>query len=196
MSSVAPNRIWQHAVTETRGMKATWPIDTELAVGTFGSINSDGAFVRRGTLEDDFGISIDTAVRDRQDALAWTSEGVSSVSGLSQADAGELINIVAAGSIDMQLSFQRAGAIAYRFEGTSTVIPRDQSALAAYIAELARKKKRKPATQYRDCRGDSGSASAAWLRTYCHGTRRFRGTVCDYETCSGQTRARFDRRRF
>ena len=73
MSGVAPNKTWRDAVSVTRGMKATWPIDTELAVGTFGTINSDGSFVRRGTLENDFGIPIDTAVYDRQDVLAWAT---------------------------------------------------------------------------------------------------------------------------
>jgi hypothetical protein len=140
MSDVTPNKTWRDAVSVTRGMKATWPIDTELAVGTFGTINSDGSFVRRGTLENDFGILIDTAVHDRQDVLAWASEGVSSTSGLAQADAGQLTNVVAAGNIDVHLSFQRAGAIAYRFEGTSIVIPRDQSSLQDSIRELARQK--------------------------------------------------------
>ena len=176
MSGVAPNKTWRDAVSVTRGMKATWPIDTELAVGTFGTINSDGSFVRRGTLENDFGIPIDTAVYDRQDVLAWASEGVSSTSGLSEADAGQDVKTRArAGNIDVHLSFQRAGAIAYRFEGTSIVIPRDQSSLRANIRELARQKNGSRRLDIGTVVVTQGNASTAWLCTYFLCTRRLGG---------------------
>jgi len=138
MSTITPKDVWQDAVRQTRGMKATWPLDTRLEVGTFGYVNADGAFAKQGTLTSKFGLDIDLVESDHQDVLAWKSEGVDSSVGRVHGDLGQVVSAVAKAGVGAELSFRREGAIAYRFEGVSLTAPKDEQALLANIAELGR----------------------------------------------------------